>query len=341
MDAIEDEKSKAIDSTRSIDANSSNYVVAPIPFSNPTLGTGLNVVGLYLHAKRDKESLSPTTAVVALYSSNESWMAGVFHEDFWDHGKNRVKLGIGASELNLNYYGIGQEEENVYQYGMKVTPVLGRYQRQVFDENLFLGLQYIGFFGEIEGKSEENKLPFQGKFSASALGLVTTYDSRNDNYFPTSGNYSEIIYNYYSELLGSDFNSEILKASSIFYFPHFKASTLALKVEYKYNSSGKPFFLLPSVSLRGFDRTKYIDNTVLQMQSEERFKFSPRFAAVAFFEAGVYGPTFKELNGDSLIMSYGTGLRYQVLKKKKINLAVDVAFSDTDSAVYLRLGEAF
>ena len=340
MDSIEEENTNAISSTKSIDINGSDYVVAPIPFSNPTLGTGLNVVGLYMHAKRDKESLTPTTAAVALYSSNNSWMAGIFHEDFWDHGKNRVKLGIGISELNLNYYGIGNNE-NVVEYTMKVAPVLARYQRQFLNDNLFLGLQYIGLFGKIKPQEEDRFLASQGDFSASALGLVATYDSRDDIYFPSSGIYSEGIYNNYSEALGSDFNAELLKLYSIFYFPHLKNSTFASKIEYKYNSSREPFFLLPSVSIRGFDKTKYIEQMVLQIQNEERYKFSSRFAAVVFFEAGIYGSEFSDFNRDSLIMSYGTGLRYQVIENKKINLAVDVAFSEEDSVIYLRLGEAF
>jgi len=344
VDALENENSKAITGTKAMETNSSNtsdYLVVPIPFSNPTLGTGINAVGLYLHAKRDKESLTPTTAVVALYSSNKSWMGGVFHEDFWDHGKNRMKAGIGVSELHLNYYGIGEDEESVYKYRMNVMPIVARYQRQVFDDNLFFGVQYIGLFGQIQGEKEDSLLPSEGKFKASALGLVTTYDSRDDIYFPTSGMYSELIYNHYAKIIGSDFNAELLKAYSTLYIPHLEGSTFASKIEYKYNSSREPFFLLPSVSLRGFDKTKYIDQTVLQVQNEERFKFSSNFTTVAFLEAGVYGATIKELSINSLIVSYGAGLRYKVLEKKKINLAVDVAFSEADSAIYLRLGEAF
>ncbi len=339
--ALEEENKNAILNSKSLENNESSFLVAPIPFSNPTLGTGLNVVSLFMHAPRDEESLTPTTAVAALYSTNDSWMLGIFHEDYWDKGKNRVKLGLATSVLNLKYYGIGNaDKESAIDYKMSASPIVARYQRQIPAlNNFYFGVQYIALIGKIE--SEEIQTPSDGSFQASALGVVGTYDTRDEIYFPTEGLYSEVILNHYGESLGSSFELTQFKSFATYYLPHLKGSTLATKVEFKYNSSNQPFFLLPSISLRGFDRTKYLDKTIIQAQSEERYRFSKRFVGVAFVGAGSYGDTLSDFSKDSLVVSYGAGIRYQILEDKKINLSVDAAFSDDDSAIYLRLGEAF
>ena len=344
LNSLEEESNNGIINTKILKDNNSSFLVAPIPFSNPTLGTGLNLVGLYMHAKRDKASLSPTTAVVGLYSSNESWMSGVFHEDYWGKGKHRMKAGLAVSELNLKYYGIGylNDNDNPIDYAMSMSPIIARYQRQLpYLDNFYFGGQYIALIGKIKTDNPTDTLPSEGSFVASALGLVATYDTRDNVYFPTYGWYSETIFNHYSKKIGSDFDTDLFKTFITSYLPHLEGSTLATKFEYKHNSSIQPFFLLPSISLRGFDRTRYLDKTVMQIQTEERYRFSSRFTGVAFVGAGAYGKNVKSYNSDSIVFSYGAGLRYQVLKDKKINISFDTAFSESDSAIYLRLGEAF
>ena len=342
--ALEEESDNSLKISKLTDSNSSSMLVVPIPFSNPTLGTGLNVVGLYLHAKRDENSLPPTTAVVALYSTTKSWMSGNLHEDYWDNGKNRMKAGVAVSQLNLKYYGVGyvDRNDNPIDYTMSFVPIVARYQRVTpYIDNFYLGAQYIALIGEIEENERTNIPEDTGAFNASALGLVATFDTRNDVYFPTKGLHSETIFNHYSKLLGSDYDTNVFKTFATYYLEHLQGSTLATKFELKHNSSSTPFFLLPAVSLRGFDRTRYLDKTIMQIQTEERFRFSKRFVGVAFAGAGFYAENFNDFNEDNLVLSYGTGIRYQVLEDKKINLSVDVAFSESDSAVYLRLGEAF
>jgi len=344
LNSLEEEKNTGIVNTKVLENKTLSFLVAPIPFSNPTLGTGLNVVGLYMQAQRDETSLSPTTAIIGLYSSNKSWMSGIYHEDYWGSGKHRMKAGVGLSELNLKYYGIGNLKGNddSIDYTMSVTPIIARYQRQLpYINNFYCGVQYLALIGKIETSIPSDTLPIDGSFNASALGLVATYDTRNEVYFPTHGWYSETVFNHYTKKIGSDFDTDLFKTFVTYYLPHLKGSTLATKFEYKHNSSVQPFFLLPSISLRGFDRTRYLDKTVMQVQTEERYRFASRLTAVAFVGAGAYGDDVTSYNSDSLVFSYGAGLRYQVLEDKRINISVDIAFGEGDSAVYLRLGEAF
>ena len=48
-----------------------------------------------------------------------------------------------------------------------------------------------------------------------------------------------------------------------------------------------------------------------------------------------------QLLQEDMITSVGGGIRWQVTKDKKINLGIDVGYSEDDSAVYLQVGEVF
>ncbi|MGB2338092.1 MAG: hypothetical protein ACPH5V_12295 [Alcanivorax sp.] len=56
-----------------------NWVVAPIPVSNPTMGTGLQLATLYLHPSRDGNGgPNPTSGLGAMYTDTDSWVVGPF-----------------------------------------------------------------------------------------------------------------------------------------------------------------------------------------------------------------------------------------------------------------------
>jgi len=41
------------------------------------------------------------------------------------------------------------------------------------------------------------------------------------------------------------------------------------------------------------------------------------------------------------VTSYGTGIRFEVLPAKRINLRIDFAWSDEDNGIHVSVGEAF
>lgn len=59
----------------------------PIPLSDPTIGSGLAVLGMHFHAQSaDEAAVQPTslTAAFAMTTDNGSAVAGVAHMHYWD-----------------------------------------------------------------------------------------------------------------------------------------------------------------------------------------------------------------------------------------------------------------
>ena len=327
-----------------------NWVPVPIPVSNPTLGTGLQTVLMYLHSKPAGDSRSPnaTSGIAGMYTNTQSWMAGIFHDDYWNDDTYRFTGYLGYGELNLKYYGVGDQpflSANPIEYEFKMFLVSPKFQIRIpSTEHWFGGLQYL--FANSESLFKTSQLhpllpDIRGRIRTAGLGLLITYDSRDDNYYPTAGQWFEAKWTNYGESWGGDYNYNKLKTFVNHYQFVTHQAVLALRANAEFSSGDAPFIDLPYLDMRGFARGRYQDNMTFSLHAEGRYKFLPRWGLIAFAETGWYGDNFDSLTSSQTIVSYGSGLRWQVTQDKKLNLGLEVAFSGDDSAFYVKVGEAF
>jgi hypothetical protein len=96
------------------------------------------------------------------------------------------------------------------------------------------------------------------------------------------------------------------------------------------------------LNLRGFALTDYLSKESMLAQVEARWRFYKRWGLVAFAGGGWVDGSFGNHGEGETIPSYGVGLRWMVLKSKRVNVRVDYARSNNgNSAWYLSVGEAF
>ncbi|MEE4238253.1 MAG: BamA/TamA family outer membrane protein [Anderseniella sp.] len=333
-----------------LQGKSGSWVPVPIPISNPTVGTGMQGVLLYLHPNKTEGGNGPnvTSGLVGMYTNNQSWAAGAFHDGNWDAGTYRYRLLMGVGKFNLKFYGIGDDPIFAYspvKYGMRAWGLGGELQRRVpGTENWYAGFSYRYLDSEVdfELSSLLPNLPDVSKpFRNAGLGLLTTYDSRDDNYFPHQGRMFRLSLTDHGDAWGGDYEYAKLKAFYNHYLPLRASTTLALRAHLQSSNGNTPFFDLPYLNMRGFSRDRYRDQNSLSLHAEARHKFKPRWGAVAFFEAGWIADEFDHLFQHDVVTSYGAGLRWQTTADKALHLAVDLAFSEGDSVVHVRVGEMF
>lgn len=110
-------------------------------------------------------------------------------------------------------------------------------------------------------------------------------------------------------------------------------------------SGEAPFFALPwfgaGADLRGYSPGRYIGRTLGAVQTEWRWQAFRRLGVVAFAGiGGVYGEVEPFAQADALPAA-GAGLRWQITKENRINLAVDYARGRDDETLTISVGEAF
>ena len=324
------------------------WVAVPIPVSNPTLGTGLQAALLYLHPTKDEDTPNATSGIAAMYTDTDSWFVGGFHDNNFKQDKYRLKAFGGYGVLNLDFFGVGNTNlPDAASLPYEFKGALGSVRflsRLPSTDNWYLGLQYLFLDSEItfETSMLNPLLPdVNGKVTTAALGLVLTYDSRDDNYYPIRGQYTEAKYMNFGETWGGDYDYEkIIGYYNVYASVHEKV-VLAGRVRIDTSSGDTPFFNLAYLDMRGFPRGLYLDDSSLSLTAEARYKFLPRWGVIGFYEMGWINNSFSQLTNGKRVTSYGGGLRWQVTKDKKLNLGLDFAVSTDDQAIYVRIGEQF
>ena len=324
------------------------WLPVPIPVANPTVGVGLQPVLIYMHPEKSKDSPNTTSGIAGMYTNTESWAVGAFHDDYFNNDKIRFTGFLGRGEFNLKFYGIGDDpllggKSIPYQFRGDILST--KLQMRVpKTKNWFGGLYYILIDSEIKFKTSNLRPEWKdlaGSIRTAGLGGVATYDSRDNNYYPTSGQWLEVKWVDYSDTWGGDYEYSKSKSFINHYQSVRRDTVIGLRARLETSDGETPFFHLSTLDLRGFSRDRYRDQHTLSLNSELRYRFKPRWGAVAFLEAGWFDEEVKRLGSGRRITSYGAGIRWQVTQDKKLNLGLDAAISTDDKAAYIQVGEQF
>jgi hypothetical protein len=327
-----------------------NWVIVPIPVANPTIGTGLQLAALYLHAKRPGQEDAPgsTSGLVAVGTDRGTRVFGAFHDDSLDNDRFRLNAFVGSARFNLKFYGVGENSPlagNPISYEMDggLAQVRGGV-RVAGTDHLYAGLTYQYLHSTLTFKTSEvvPGLPdVPASFDSAALGPQLTWDSRDSNYYPTRGQYARVSWLNYGKRWGGDFEFDKFDTFYNHYLPLAVDSLLALRARHQAASDGTPFFALPTLDMRGFSIDRYRDNHTLSLTAEWRHKFTERWGMVAYAEAGRFASTFKQLSDGRTIKTVGGGIRWRVTQERDMNIGLDYAVSSDDRALFIQIAERF
>ena len=177
----------------------------------------------------------------------------------------------------------------------------------------------------------------------ASLAPRLQYDTRDAEFYPTSGLFVDATASFSRESLGGDLDYERYKAEANHYVKLSEKGVLASRVAMQYVAGDAPFFLYPAfgqdVDLRGYQMGSYRDQFLVAAQTEYRHRFTERIGAVAFGGVGSVSPDF--LGWEKSLWSVGAGFRWVIAPKNNISLRLDVARGRDETIYYVGVGEAF
>ncbi len=327
---------------RSIGFRRGSFVVAPVPFSNPTIGSGL-AVGLGYLFKTDPAARTSTIGLGALRSDNGSEAFGALANLAF--GENRWLFNLFAAQADVRY--------DLYTSSGKIPirqdGILARLQASY-------GVTPDLSFGAIFRYLDTTVTPVTGLLPPSisldiglqvaSAGIGVDWDLRDDSDYPTSG----------LRLQAEALHSEVLnglkrdywKGSSTLdgYKPFGTSTVLALRGTVCATAEDTPFFdqcsLGATDNFRGYNSTQFLDRRALSFQAELRHRLSERWGAVGFAGTGWTGREFSGLSDNGSHGAYGMGARYRVSKKFPVDFSVDVSRNtDGEDLLYIYVGQRF
>lgn len=328
------------------------FMVVPVPITEPALGgIGGALVPLFIKKRApviDKETgtkrnINPDiTGGLGMYTANNSWMAGGFRSGTWAEKRILYKAFAGYASMNISLYEtlplVGEKE---YEFHFNLIPVYLQALKQFRNEKWSLGPQYLFLKNEVSLPNAD--LPdFVKKDEVqsitSQLGLALQFDGRDNIFTPDKGIRFQADFFCSDNIFGSDYDAWRVNYSAIGFIPVSKKITGGLRIEGSNTFGDMPFFLKPSINLRGIAGGRYQANSTWQGETEFRWDAFRRWSAMFFGGVGVAYDNIDDLPDLSFKPTYGTGFRYLIARKFKLRMGVDVAKGPEDWNYYIVFG---
>lgn len=331
----------------------SGFLALPVVFYTPETGLALGGGGMYYFRPRDKtrKTRPSQIAVFLMYTLKKQYNVMLNPDLYFSDGSLRVEGNIVYEKYYDKYWGIGPEvpPENEEKYTFTQTKISVTLRKKL-TASLYGGFKFEGERRQITALDEApllQKSDLLGRRGGQVVGLgvVFTFDSRDNIFFASSGSYHEVFLSYFSPSLGSDFDFRTLKVNLRKYVPLGKGQVLAFQGYGYYCSGETPFYRLAQFgfdnTMRGYYAGRYRDNNFLSFQIEYRGIIWKKWGVAAFVGGGDVQSQLRKFRISQLKPIYGLGIRYVFSQTEKLTLRLDFAWGKDSSGFYFTAAEAF
>jgi hypothetical protein len=335
------------------------FLILPMIITEPAIGEGLGAAVVYFHGKSQgaspaimsgrsaarigRRSTPPPTAtgVMGFYTSNGTNAVGLAHTRTLMDDKYRI-VGIFADmtvKSNVYYLDIP------FNFEIDGNLAFASLKRRTGNSNLFLGLSMMALDADVLfnlGLIDVPPVPlFDFGLKNVGVAVNVTYDRRDNATMPENGQLIDFNVWRYDDAIGSDFEYTSARLKLLSFHPIGEKFVLGLRFDASTVSGSPPFFAVPFVSLRGIPALRFQADTAGAVEIEGRYKFSDRWAGVAFAGAGFTDVGEDELETSENMNSYGAGIRFKALKDQNVWIGLDVARGPEETAVYFQVGQGW
>jgi len=323
-----------------------DFVVVPIPISNPTLDEGLVVGAAYFYPQSEEQKkLQPAsvTAAAGMYTSNDSRAFALVQQNYWRNNQWRFTGVVGGADLRLSL--LTPEQSSGGQsvdWRINGAFLFAKLARRL-KGNWYGGIltRLVDANQSIETATSTSDFDTGSDVRSMGLGAYVEYDSRDNPFNSSSGRYFKLDALFNDEAIGSNSTYQSFGTAFRSYHGLTDSLVLAWEVQGCQRGGSAPLWDACTVKLRGFSATEYLGKASASGQVEARWQLSKRWGMVGFAGAGYVGGSFNGIREREAIPSYGVGIRFMVLAAKRINLRLDYARSTDSDAIHVSVGEAF
>lgn len=332
----------------------SSFIVLPLVFYTPETRLGGGAASIYAFRFRgNSEETKPSQAQLGFAYTQEKQILAYLpfqiylkNQDWFSYGE------FGYYRYVYQFFGIGNKtlEEDKEAYDANYPRLRLNVLKRITPK-IYVGARYWFDDYKIENQDSSGMLmneviTGQNGGIISGIGLVANRDSRDQVFYPTTGNFTDIVLYTNQKSFGSDFNFTRFSVDAAQYFPVNNQGVLAVNGFIDFVFGDPPFqqlaFIGGSKKLRGYFEGRYRDKKLWLVQAEYRQWIWKFIGATAFAGAGSVAPEIGDFTDRKIHLAFGAGLRIQLSKKDKINLRIDAGFDeDFNFLPYVTVGEAF
>ena len=326
------------------------FVPLVSPITEPAVGYG--AAGALVFVDRndpvDGQPVRPNLAAVggmATANGSQGYFAG--HIGNWRGGRLRTSLAVADAQVNLEYFGLGQERDaagNGLRYSVSARGGVAGGSYRLGRLPLWLGARYARAQTTVRLREDRESPDVPAADRDLTLGALTpalTYDTRDNLFTPTRGLYLDASASAFRQSLGSDRDFDLLQLHAMYFLPIGAGWHFAIRAAARDSSQQTPFFLRPYVMLRGVQALKYQGERAAELETEFRWQPAARWSAVAFGGAGTARSEREQHSRSDDVTAGGVGFRYLVARTYGLHLGLDVAWGPDDPVLYVVFGSAW
>ncbi|USD67074.1 outer membrane protein assembly factor [Vibrio sp. SCSIO 43136] len=326
------------------------FAVLPQPITDPALGRGIGLTALYIHDRAEGATNPSTSFAYGQWTDTNSGVAVVGHEHNSAFDEWRGAAYLGYIGLNLTHYGhAGAAAKKPLRYTNNAKFFYGNLKKRLI-ENLYFGVQGMWSGGNAVTKNdkhytEQDRARFEEAMSGtnSALGLILSYDKRDNMMSAREGYMTEISSMHYeARETGKPYHRVDAEFSQ--FIPVADKDVFAYKAMTAHLLGSVPSYEMVTPELRGIDWNKSRGTSVYQLEAEYRHAIDEKWTGVAFAGAAYVETQFdaKQKAASEWIPAGGIGVRYMMEPTERFSIGFDYAITKGgESNYYIRFGEAF
>lgn len=340
--------------TDSVLLKSKQKGIIPVPeiVTEPALGGFGGGLGLgFMHSSNRslRKGTPPTiTGVFGGMTTNDSWALGLGHTQTFLDDHIRYTGVILKANVNMEFYEEIFANTFSFKVNMDAWATSHKLLFRVGETNLFFGTKYLfaKTVNKLDLETNHPKLDslistLQNTSKLGMLGVLLTYDSRDNPFSPDHGIDLGLTFDSNTEFLGGDKNFSKLDIFAKYYFQVSKTIYGGVRADAKLIDKNAPFYVKPFIGLRGVPAMRYQGNNVFVAETQWRWAFYKNWSVLGFVGSGKAVKDTQDFGSAELIYNYGFGGRYTLKKLFGIRVGGDVAWSNEDFAWYISIGSSF
>lgn len=350
--------------TNSAGARTGELIVAPIPFSNEAFSFGIVPFVQYVLGADQTDKKVPQSSIVmtGLLATRNSWAAGGGGRFYLKEDRYRLAAFGGHGSIGYDTFGVGNEGGDKGEaIAIRQGGDLALFEFLIRTKGAFyIGprFNYRNLSANLDAEKTTVTLPpgidpsdLGMNFSSHAPGVKLQHDTRSDTFYPTAGHQFEFVADFFSAKRANELtqDKDLSYQSYQLSYNHYLALTptqvLALRGSVCDVTGDPPFYELclfgAFSDIRGYQPGRYRDHLMVAVQSEYRKTLGKRVGFVLFGGVGEVAPEWNAFTTEDLLPGGGTGVRWNLSKKQRINLRADIAYGKTGWSWNFAVGEAF
>jgi outer membrane protein assembly factor BamA len=333
-------------------AKSVSIIALPAVIRSPETMWGFGAASTVTFRMRKSSAFTRTSSfqVVGLYTTRKQEILGLDGNMFFPKDNYIFRLHSSYTYFPDKFWGLGNRT-----YSRQPVPftyeqfyIFPQLLRRVY-KHLYLGvsLEYQHIFRFKFDKNTFYDYPqvlgLQGGIVPGAGGLLT-WDSRNNAFSPTKGDFLEFSF--------TDFQNELDIYNYLNYIIDFRkyiettpGQVLAFQLYANLNKGTVPILSLAAMGgstiMRGYYSGRFRDNNLAACQIEYRMHIWKRIGVVGFIGAGQVARQVSSFSINQFKCAGGGGIRFALKPDEKLNLRIDYGVAKYSQGFYLTVSEAF